>query len=74
MEIILEALDKVEIKFNVHGEPRKLSLGPTQVHTIHSDEPIVLDVSDAGAVNVIVNGRDRGTLGELGKSAQVKIP
>ncbi len=73
-EIILEALDKVEVKFKVHGEAKILSLGPTQVHTIFADEPMVLDLSDGGAVNIILNGRERGVPGDLGKPKQVKIP
>lgn len=73
-EIILEALDKVEVKFKVHGEAKRVSLGPTQVHTIFADEPMILDVSDGGALNIILNGRERGVPGDLGKPAQVKIP
>lgn len=73
-EIILEALDKVDVQFKIHGETKKVSLGPTQVHTIFADEPMVLDVSDGGALNVILNGRERGVPGDLGKPTQVKIP
>jgi len=73
-EIILEALDKVEVKFKVKGQAKILSLGPTQVHTIFADEPMVLDLSDGGAVNIILNGRERGVPGDLGKPKQVTIP
>jgi cytoskeleton protein RodZ len=73
-EIILEALDKVEVKFQIKGETKKLSLAPTQVHTIHADQPIILDVSDGGAINIILNGRERGVPGDLGKPKQIKIP
>ncbi len=73
-EIIIEALDKVEVKFNIRGENKTLSLGPTQVHTIHSEQPVSLEISDGGAVNIIVNGRDRGVPGELGKPKTLKIP
>lgn len=73
-EIILEALDKVEVKFQVHGATKKLSLAPSQVHTIFADEPTTLEFSDGGAVNIILNGRDRGPAGDLGKPKQVKIP
>jgi cytoskeleton protein RodZ len=74
VEIILEALDKVDVKFEVKGQTKKISLGPTQVHTIHADQPLTLDVSDGGALNVIVNGRDRGVPGELGKPKTIKVP
>ncbi len=73
-EIILEALDNVELKFKLKGESKKVSLGPTQVHTIRSDEPTTIDVSDGGAVNVILNGRDRGPAGDLGKPKTITIP
>jgi cytoskeleton protein RodZ len=73
-EIILEALDKVEVKFQVKGETKRVSLGPTQVHTIHSDQPITIDLSDGGAVNVILDGRERGVPGDLGKPKTIKIP
>lgn len=73
-EIILEALDKVEVKFQLKGETKKLSLAPTQVHTIRADQPITFDFSDGGAVNIILNGRERGPAGELGKPKQIKIP
>lgn len=73
-EIILEALDKVEVKFKIRGQNKVLSLGPTQVHTILADEPISLDLSDGGAVNIILNGRERGVPGDLGKPKQVNLP
>jgi hypothetical protein len=73
-EIILEALDKVEVKFQVGGETKRVSLGPQEVHTIRADEPLTLDLSDGGAVNIIFNGRDRGPAGDLGKPKTLKIP
>lgn len=73
-EIILEALDKVDVKFKVHGQSKIVSLAPTQVHTIFADEPMTLDLSDGGAVNIILNGRERGVPGDLGKPKQVQIP
>jgi cytoskeleton protein RodZ len=73
-EIILEALDKVDVKFQIHGETRRVSLGPTQVHTIMSDQPVILELSDGGAVNIILNGHERGVPGDLGKPKQIRIP
>jgi len=73
-EIILEALDKVEVRFQVKGETKRVSLGPTQVHTIHAELPMTLDLSDGGAVNIILNGRERGVPGDLGKPKTIKIP
>jgi len=73
-EIILEALDKVDVKFTVYGESKKVSLAPNQVHTIRADEAVQLDLSDGGAVNIILNGRERGVPGDPGKPKQIKIP
>lgn len=73
-EIILEALDKIEVKFKINGESKKVSLGPTEVHTIHADQPVVFDFSDGGAVNIILNGRERGVPGDLGKPKSITIP
>lgn len=73
-EIILEALDKVEVKFQVGGETKRVSLAPQEVHTIRADKPLTLDLSDGGAVNIILNGKDRGPAGDLGKPATIKLP
>ena len=73
-EIIVEALDNVELKFSLHGDAKSLSLGPNEVHTILADEPMSLEVSDGGAVNLIVNGKETGQPGQLGKAKTIKIP
>lgn len=73
-EIILEALDSVDVKFELKGEKKKVSLAPSQVHTIRTTEPVTLDLSDGGAVNIILNGRERGVPGDLGKPKTIKIP
>lgn len=73
-EVILEALDKVDVRLDLKGKTKRLSLAPTQVHTIRSDGPIQIDFSDGGAVSLTVNGQDRGVPGDLGKPKQVKIP
>lgn len=73
-EVILEAMDKVDVKLQIKGETKRVSLAPTQVHTILAEDALVLDLSDGGAVNIILNGRDQGPPGDLGKPKQVKIP
>ncbi len=72
--IILEALDKVEVKFKINGQSRRLVLAPLEVHTVHADHSVVFELSDGGAVNLIVDGRERGPPGELGKPKQVTLP
>jgi cytoskeletal protein RodZ len=73
-EVILEALDRVDVKFELKGQTKKISLAPNQVHTIVTDGPITLDVSDGGAINITDNGRDKGPPGDLGHPKQVKLP
>jgi cytoskeleton protein RodZ len=74
-EVILEALDKVEVSIRIDGESsKKLTLNPESVHTIKAKSSIEIEVSDGGMVNVIHNGRERGVPGDLGKSAKLKYP
>jgi cytoskeletal protein RodZ len=73
-EIILEALDKVEVSFNLKGETKKIPMSTGQVHTIVTEDPISFDISDGGALNITDNGRDKGPAGDLGHRKQVSIP
>lgn len=74
-EIIIEALDKVEVSFKVgNGDSQKVTLMPDQVHTIKAAGPIGIELSDGGAVNVVVNGRDVGVPGDLGKPKKIQFP
>ncbi|NJL25161.1 MAG: hypothetical protein HC902_08280 [Calothrix sp. SM1_5_4] len=73
-EIILEATKPVEVKFQIQGEKKRVSLGPSEIHTIRTDQPLTLDLSDGGAVNIILNGRERGVPGDSGKPKQVTLP
>lgn len=74
-EIILEALDNVDISFRISGgNLTRVSLKPDQVHTIKAKGPINLDLSDGGAVSIVLNGRDLGPPGDLGKPKKVRIP
>lgn len=73
-EIILEALDKVEVSYKLRGESKKIPMTPGQVHMIVTDEPVSFDVSDGGALNITDNGRDKGPAGDLGHRKQINIP
>ncbi len=73
-EIIVEALDVVEIEFRVgNGDMKRITLKPDQIHTIKALGPVILNLSDGGAVNLIHNGRDKGVPGDLGKPKRIKI-
>ncbi|MGE0762801.1 MAG: helix-turn-helix domain-containing protein [Bdellovibrionales bacterium] len=74
-EIIIEALDKVEIVFRVNGgQEKKVTLQPDQYHTIKATGALSIDLSDGGAVNVIQNGRDMGVPGDLGRPKKLQFP
>lgn len=74
-EIIIEALDRVEMVFQVNGgESKKVVLQPDEVHTIKAQGKVSLDFSDGGAVNIIRNGRDQGVPGDLGKPKKIEYP
>ncbi len=74
-EIIIEALNKVSVRFSLNGGKwETLELNPDQVHTLRSKTKIQVEVSDGGAVNVIVNGRDRGVAGIIGKPIKLTYP
>ncbi len=74
-EIIIEALDKVEVTFRIDGgDLKKVALQPEQVHTIKGKSSVTIDLMDGGAVNIIHNGIDKGVPGDLGKSKKLKYP
>ena len=74
-EVILEALDTVEVTITVDGtDSKKIKLKPETVHTIKANATIELNIKDGGMINIIYNGRDRGVPGDLGKPIKVKFP
>lgn len=73
-DVTIEALDDVEITAVIDGETRTIKLGADQVHTIKAKRKVSLQLSDGGAVSIIVNGIDRGVPGDLGKPKKVDIP
>lgn len=67
LELIIEAMDSVDIEYSgSKGSPQKIHLDADQVHTIRSKNGIKITVSNAGVVNLILNGRDLGVPGGLG--------
>ncbi|MDX9731915.1 MAG: helix-turn-helix transcriptional regulator [Bdellovibrionales bacterium] len=74
-EILIEALDQVEVEVTVDGQaPRTLKLRGDQVQSIKATRKAILKFSDGGTVNLIVNGVDRGIPGDLGKPVRVELP
>lgn len=74
VEVIVEALNSVQVKYTLGDESAKtMDLSPDQVHTFKSKK-VQLDITDGGAVNIIVNGRDRGVPGTIGKPLKITFP
>ena len=74
-EILIEALDQVDVEVTVDGEPpRTIKLKGEQIQSLKVKRKATLKLSDGGAVNLIVNGLDRGVPGDLGKPTRVELP
>lgn len=68
VELIVEALDTVEIEYaSPSGKPQKIKLSAEQVHTFKSRSGLKINFSNGGAVNLILNGKDIGIPGDLGQ-------
>ena len=70
---MIEALNTVTINAKVDGESKTYSMQADQVQTIRAKK-VSLQISDGGAVNLTVNGADRGVPGDLGKPKHVDLP
>ncbi len=67
-------MDNVEVEyFTKEGKSEKLKLSAEQVHTFKSKAGLRINISNGGAVNVIVNGKDLGIPGNLGKPVKLNF-
>jgi cytoskeleton protein RodZ len=74
VEVIIEALDNVEIEYiTKDSKTEKISLRAEQVHTFKSKNGLRLNISNGGAINIIVNGKDLGIPGNLGKPVKLNF-
>lgn len=72
IEVIVEANDSVEIEYSsAKTSPQKMVLKADQIHTFKSRSGVRLKISNGGAVNIIMNGRDLGAPGAAGQPTQV---
>lgn len=72
VELIVEALDSVEIEYSApNGKPQKIKLTAEQVHTFKSRSGLKINFSNGGAVNLILNGKEIGIPGDLGKPVKL---
>jgi hypothetical protein len=76
VEVIVETTSPVTIRFSLtEGQKwETIEMAKDQVHTFRGKTSVVLEVTDAGAMNVIVNGRERGVPGAAGKPMRLKFP
>lgn len=72
----MEALNQVKIRFSLNDGQKweTIDLTADKVHTFRSKSNIQLEVSDGGAINIIINGRDRGVPGTIGKPIKLTYP
>lgn len=74
-EVIIEALNKVSIRYSFDGSKfETLELAADQLHTFKSKKQITLEVNDGGSISLIVNGRDKGVPGTIGKPITLSYP
>ena len=74
-EVIIEALNKVSIRYSFDGSKfETLELAADQLHTFKSKKQIILEVNDGGSISLIVNGRDKGVPGTIGKPITLSYP
>jgi cytoskeleton protein RodZ len=75
VEVIIEAFNNVTISYAIaNSTPETLEMAADQVHTFKGKGKITLNISDGGAVSVIVNGRDRGVPGAIGQPLKLSYP
>jgi cytoskeleton protein RodZ len=74
IELVIEAYETVEIEMvQLSGKVEKIRMSPSQVQTFKTLSGVRLNISNGGAVNLIVNGKDMGVPGDLGKPKRVSF-
>lgn len=74
VEVVIQALDSVDVEVTLSsGKSEVIKLSPSQTQTIKSQTGVKLNFSNGGAVNLIVNGKDVGVPGDLGKPKKVSF-
>jgi cytoskeleton protein RodZ len=74
-DVIVEALNDVEIDIQIDNEAsKKMTLHHDEIEHIKARRKVTLKFSDGGAVNLTINGKDRGVPGDLGKPKKLDLP
>jgi len=71
---LIEAFKAVSVDATIDGETKTISMKADQVQTIKASRKVILQISDGGAVNITVNGTDKGVPGDLGKPKRLELP
>jgi cytoskeleton protein RodZ len=75
VEVIVEALDKVEIRYSFGNDKYEtIALVADETHTFRSKTGVKFEISDGGALSIIVNGREKGVPGTIGKPVKLSYP
>ncbi len=75
LQLIIEALDNVTVTLQVgKTPPQTIQLVPQAVHTIKTNERVVISATDGGMIDIIKNGHDLGVPGQLGKPITLRYP
>lgn len=74
IELVIEAFETVEIEMTQSsGKTERIKMSPSQIQTFKTVSGVKLNISNGGAVNLIVNGKDLGVPGDLGKPKRVSF-
>lgn len=74
IELVIEAFETVEIEMTqLSGKVERIKMAPSQIQTFKTVSGVKLNISNGGAVNLIVNGKDLGAPGDLGKPKRVSF-
>ncbi|OYZ24690.1 MAG: hypothetical protein B7Y39_00490 [Bdellovibrio sp. 28-41-41] len=74
IELVIEAFETVEIEMTQStGKVERIKMSPSQIQTFKTVSGVKLNISNGGAVNLIVNGKDLGVPGDLGKPKRVSF-
>lgn len=74
IELVIEAFETVEIEMiQASGKVERIKMSPSQIQSFKTVSGVKLNISNGGAVNLIVNGKDLGVPGDLGKPKRVSF-
>lgn len=74
VDVLIEALDNVDVEVVLSsGKAEVFKLLPFQTQRIKTSTGVKINFSNGGAINLIVNGKDLGIPGDLGKPKRVSF-